>query len=94
MRYARWRLSSLLLLVAGLTVVCAGAAKWQRYAELRGRIANCSREERLLLAEYYRTSRLRNPCGNQCRMAAAYVAVAAERRHEIECCERDIRRIW
>jgi hypothetical protein len=94
MRYARWRLRSLLILVAGLSVVCAGHAKWKRYVELRERIANCSREERLLLAEYDQASRLRDPCGNQRRMTAALLAAAAERRHEIERCERDIRRIW
>ncbi len=92
---ARWRrLRSLLMLAAGLTVVSAAAAKGKRYAELRARIANCSREEKLLLAEYHRQSQVRNPCGNQRRMAAAYLSVAAERRHEIESCERDIRRIW
>jgi hypothetical protein len=94
MIHARWRLRSLLILVAGLAVVYAGAAKWKRYAELRERIANDSREERLLLAEYRRASRLRDPCGNQRRMAAAYLSVAAERRREIEGCEREMTRIW
>jgi hypothetical protein len=82
------------MLVAGVAVVCGGAAKWKRYAELRERIAICAREERLLLAEYHRASQLRNPCGNQGRMIAAYVSEAAERRCEIESCEREIRRIW
>jgi len=82
------------MLVAGLAAVCAGTAKWKRYAELRERIANYSREERLFLAEYHSASRVRNPCGNQRRVAAAYLAVAAERRREIECCEREISGIW
>jgi hypothetical protein len=94
MLYARWRLRSVLMLVAGVAVVWAGAAKWKRYAELRERIANYSRDERLLLSEYQKASRLRNPCGNQRRMAAAYLSVAAQRRREIERCEREIRGIW
>jgi hypothetical protein len=94
MRYARWRLKSLLILIAALAMICAGAAKWKRYMELRERIATCLRVEKLLLAEYDQISRLRNPCGNERRMATAYLAVAVERRQEIERCRREISGIW
>ena len=94
MVHARAGLRVLLILVAGFAVLCAGAMKWRRYADLRERIANYSREETLVLAEYHRAWRIRNPCGNQRRMIAAYLAVAAERRRQIEDCEREISRIW
>jgi hypothetical protein len=94
MRYVRWRLKSLLILVVGLAIVCTGAVKWKRYSELRERIAKYSREEGLLRAEFHRVSQLRSPCGNQRRIAAAHLAVAEERRRQIESCERDLRRIW
>jgi hypothetical protein len=94
MTFARWRPRSVLILIAGLSVLCASALKWRQYTELRERIAGYSREEKLFLAEYHRTSRLINPCGNERRRAAAFLSLAAERRHEIESCERDIRRIW
>ncbi len=94
MRYTRWRLNSMLVLVLGIAVVCAGAVKWKRCATLRERIATYSRDEKLLLDEYHLISRIRNPCGNARRMAAAYLSVAAERRREIERCEREIARIW
>ena len=61
--------------------------KWKRCATLRERIATYSRDEKLLLDEYHLISRIRNPCGNARRMAAAYLSVAAERRREIERCE-------
>jgi hypothetical protein len=94
MRYARWRLKSLLILVAALALVCAGAVKWKRYIELRERIANCSRQEKLLLAEYQQAVRPRYHCGNERLMAEAYLRVALERRSEIERCRREIMRIW
>ena len=94
MTSARWRLRSVLILIAGLSVLCASASKWRQYAELRKRIAGYSREEKLLLAEYQQSSRLIKPCGNERRRAAAFLSLAAERRHEIESCEREIRRIW
>jgi hypothetical protein len=83
-----------LVLVVGLALVCAGAVKWRRYAELRQQIARCSREEKRLRAEYDQASRVGAYCGNQRRMAEAYLAVAEDRRREIEACERDLRRIW
>jgi hypothetical protein len=81
-------------LIAGIALVCAGAAKWKRNVELRERIARFSREERVLRAEYLTTLRIRNPCGSQRAMAEALLRVADQRRHEIECCEREIRRIY
>jgi hypothetical protein len=94
MRFALRRLRALLILVACLAALCAGAVKWRRYAELRDRIETYSREERVLLDEYQSISRLPRVCGNQSRLAAAYLGVAAERRRQIEHCEREIRRIW
>ena len=82
------------MLIAGLAVLFAGATKWRQYAELRERIAVYSRDEGRLLAEYHQTSQIRQPCGNQRRRATAILSVAAELRHEIERCEREIRRIW
>jgi hypothetical protein len=94
MRYAHRRLRGLLILVAGLAVLCAGATKWRRYAELRGRIANYSGEEKRLMDEYQESSRILFPCGNARRYSAALLAVAAERRRLREECEREIGRIW
>jgi hypothetical protein len=94
MPHARWQLRSVLVLVAGLALVCAGGAKWKRYAALRERVEIYSREERRLLDEYQRISRVRSTCGNERRLAAAHLAGAVARRHQIESCEREIRRIW
>ena len=97
MKYARWRLRSLLILVAGLTVLCAGAVKWRRYAELRDQIAKLSHEEKRVLEEYHHCQRmlqLPSPCGNVRRYAEACKSVAAERRRSIEECEREINHIW
>jgi hypothetical protein len=97
MRYARWRLRSLLILVAGLTVLCAGVVKWKRFTELRDQIAKLSREENRLLEEYHHCQwmlQLPSPCGNVRRHAEACMAVAAERRRSIEECEREINHIW
>jgi hypothetical protein len=94
MRYARWRLRALLVTVAVVAVSLAGAAKWRRYAELRGRIATYAREEGRILAEYQQHLRIRRPCGNEVRYRALLLRVAAERRHLIEECERAIRRLW
>ena len=94
MRYTRWRFRSLLVTVAIVAVSLAGAVKWRRYAELRGRIATYSREEGIILTEYQQHLKIRRPCGNEIRFRAALLSVAAERRHLIEECERAIRRIW
>jgi hypothetical protein len=94
MRFARWRVRGLLILVAGLAVLCAGAVKWRRYAELRRQIANYSGEEKRLMDAYHELSQIRFPCGNVRRRGAAYLAVAAERRRLREECEREIGRIW
>ena len=94
MRFARWRLRALLIVVAGFAVLCAGAVKWKRYAELRQRIAMYAREERLLLNEYQSLSRVPQPCGNARQHAKACLAVATERRRLIGDCERELRRIW
>jgi hypothetical protein len=94
MRFARWRLRAMLILIAGFAVLGAGAVKYKQYALLRDRIANHSREERRLLDEYQSLSLLPRYCGNQSRLAAAYLAVANERRRLIKDCELEIRRIW
>jgi hypothetical protein len=97
MKYARWRLRSLMILVAGLTVLCGGAVKWRRYAELRDQIAKLSREENLLLEEYHHDQwmlQLPSPCGNVRRYAEACKALAADRRRNIEACEQELNRIW
>ena len=82
------------MVVAGLAVLCAGTVKWRRYAKLRERIAYYSRFEGRLLAEYEQISRIPGRCGNQRRLAEAYLGVAAEHRRLREDCEREIRRIW
>jgi hypothetical protein len=61
MIHVRWRLRSLLLLIAGLAVLCAGAMKWRRYAELQKQIATYAREEKLLMAEYEESLRFGSP---------------------------------
>jgi hypothetical protein len=94
MRYARWPLRSLVVMVAVVAVSLAGAMKWRRYAELRDRIATYSREEGQILAEYRQHLRIRRPCGNEIRYRAALLSVATERRHLIEECERAIRGLW
>jgi hypothetical protein len=81
-------------LIAGMAIVCAGAVKWKRYAELRERIAKYSREEKLLRDEYQQRSRLRETCGLARRTTEAYLEVANERRREIESCEQALKRIW
>ncbi len=94
MRRARWRLSGLLILIAGLALLSAGAIKWRRYTQLREQIAIYSRDEKSLMDAYHEGSQLTSMCGNQRRMLAAYLAVAAERRRCIEDCKRAIKRIW
>ena len=94
MRFARWRLRAVLIVVAGLGVLCAGAVKWRRYAVLCDRIAKYSNEENRLRSEYQLSVGLSRACGNPLRQAEAYLAVAEERRRQIEECEREIWRIW
>jgi hypothetical protein len=94
MRYARWPLRSLFVIVAVIAVSLAGVVKWGRYSELRDRIATYSREEGLILAEYRQSLRIRRPCGNEIRHRAALLSVAAERSDLIEECEQAIRRVW
>jgi hypothetical protein len=95
MRLARWRLRAVLILVASLAVLCAGSVKWRRYAKLRDRIAKYSQQERGLLEDYQSLSRLpSNYCGNPRRQTKMCLAMAAERRRQIEACEREIHRIW
>jgi hypothetical protein len=94
MRFGRWRLRAVLIVVASLALACAGAVKWRRYVELRDRIAKCAREERRLRQEYSSLMGLSGTCGNPDRQAEAYLAVADERRHQIEELEREIWRIW
>ena len=94
MRFARWQLRAVLIAVASLAVLCAGAVKWRRYALLRDRIAKYSKEENRLRAEYQLWTGLSPTCGNPRRQVEAYLAVAEERRRQIEECEREIWRIW
>jgi hypothetical protein len=95
MRIARWRLRSILIVIASLAVLWAGALKWRRYADLRDRIAKYSEQERLLLEDFRTYERLpRKYCGNELLHAEAIQRVAAERRRWIEACEREIWRIW
>jgi hypothetical protein len=94
MRFARWRLRAVLVVIASLAVLCAGAVKWRRYAELRDRIAKYWHQEKVLLEEYQSFLRLVYPCGNERRHAEACRNVAAECRRQIEDCEREIWRIW
>jgi len=93
-RYARWRLKPLVIAIAGIAVLLAGATKWTRYAELRRRIANLSREEDLLLFECQEMSRIKGPCGNPRRQADAYRGVIEERRRCRAECEQQLRCIW
>ncbi len=94
MKFARWRLRAVLIVVASLAVLCAGAMKWRRYAVLRDRIARYSKEENRLRQEYQLLVGPLGTCGNPLRQAEAYLAVAEERRRQIEECEREIWRIW
>jgi hypothetical protein len=95
MKFARWRLRAVLIVIASLAVFCAGAVKWRRYVLLRDRIASYSRQEQALLDEYQLMSRLpRSTCGNARLQAEAFRAVATKRRRQIEECEREIWRIW
>jgi hypothetical protein len=96
MRLARWRLRAVMIVVASLGVLCAGAVKWRRYALLRDRIALYSEQERRLLDEYEWLSRLswRPGCGNPRRDAEVCREIATERRRQIEACERELTRIW
>jgi hypothetical protein len=83
-----------MFLIAALTVLCTGAIKGWRYAELQKRIAIYTREENSLLVEYRRGLRIPSNCGNYRREYEACLAVAAERRRLIEECERELRHIW
>ena len=74
MRIARWRVRGLLILAAGLAVLCAGAVKWRRYADLRRQIANYSGEEKRLVDAYHELSQIRSPCGNERHLAARCVS--------------------
>ena len=94
MRFARWQLRAVLIVVASLAVLCAGAVKWRRHAVLRDRIARYSNEENRLRQEYQSLVGLPGTCGNPRRQAEAYLAVADERRRQIEESEREIWRIW
>jgi hypothetical protein len=94
MRHSLRRSSTLLILVAGLAVFCAGALKWRRYVGLRERIATYSSLEKRLMDAYREGARIPNGCGIFRTQLGAYRAVAVEQRRLIESCEREIRRIW
>lgn len=94
MKNASRRMKGLAILIAGVAVLCAGAVKWKQYTRLRERIAGYAREEKVLLDAYRERSRIRHRCGNELAMLEAYRAVAAERRRQIEECERAIWRLW
>jgi hypothetical protein len=94
MRYARWHLRSLLVVVAGFAVLLAGAVKWRRYSELRKRIAAYSRYESRMLSVYHQDMEIPGRCGNVRMYDAALLAGAEEYRRLREECEREIGRIW
>jgi hypothetical protein len=94
MRLSLRRLSRLLILVAGLAVLCAGAVKWRRYVGLRERIATYSSLEKRLMDAYHAEARIPNRCGTSREQLNAYLGVAVKQRRLIESCEREIRRIW
>src|SRR5437588_915258 len=86
MRLSLCRLRMLLILIAGLAVLCAGAVKWRRYVVLSERIATYASLEKRLMDE----ARMPDCLGR----SRACRAVAEEQRRLIEDCEREIRRIW
>ena len=94
MKFARWRLRTILVVIAGLAVFCAGASKCRRYIDVRNRIASYSREEKALMDEYRLLTRISGYCGNPRQRAAACFRVADEFRCKREACEREIRRLW
>jgi hypothetical protein len=94
MRLSLRRSRRLLILVAGLALLCAGAVKWRRYVGLRERIATYSSLEKRLMDANYEGARIPVGCANYRKQLSAYLAVAKEQRRLIESCEREIRRIW
>ena len=94
MRYIRWRLRTLLITVACLAMLPAGAAKWRRYSELHEQIESYSQDESQLLAAYDRVKDPPGPCGNPHRLSRALVNLAMTRKNQRKDCERQIRRLW
>ena len=57
MRYARWRVGALLILIAGLALARSPAVKWKRYARLREQIASDPRDEKSIMNAYHKKRR-------------------------------------
>jgi hypothetical protein len=85
----------MLVAIAGVSVLLAGAIKWRRYRDLREQIVRYQRDETALLDAFQQYAHVPLPCcGNVLRARDAYLAAAQIMKRKREQCEREMGRIW
>ncbi len=94
MRRIPRRLGRLMIAIAVVAALCAGAVKARQHARLRDQIAAHRQLEDRLMQEYRSYPKTLRMCGMTRQRLDAILAVAAEQRALREHCERRLRRFW